>query len=313
MSSLSIPEIFKYEWRIEKFISKYSKQEKFKLNNGRYSTFVVSKDILAALKKRNRTLLNRHNLVTIEGKIYKWTDLKKTEEFGGDARRQDKPVVNPYYKEDQALYGLKHQIDNLKTKLGSATIPIKIGPNIYDVYDVLKPTKSVKSDFHFIDIKGKETCWISHKDGRYPSDFQQWGGISKSREPKIASSKEVKDFVDIIKNMYPNGLEPKTHIIKKIRSNKLKNQAIFGSDFGMMFGPNNVNASVQGEIRLKSQGKYYTLVANHIILNGKAPTSGGYEPVLTATYKSDRGNNDVPKSRFGIFPAESQKPSFIIE
>ena len=61
-----------------------------------------------------------------------------------------------------------------------------------------------KSDFHFLDLEGKEIVWMSHKDGSKASDFQQWGGISKN-VPNTHNHKETKEFLGDLKENFEDG------------------------------------------------------------------------------------------------------------
>jgi hypothetical protein len=54
----------------------------------------------------------------------------------------------------------------------------------------------------------KLIVWLSHKDGNKVSDFQQWAWNLKI-VLHVHSHKETKDFIDDLKEKFPDGL-PKT-------------------------------------------------------------------------------------------------------
>jgi hypothetical protein len=74
--------------------------------------------------------------------------------------------------------------------------PIKIklgnGQTIPKVSRVIKTAGTPKSDFHLADDNGKPLVHISHKKGKNPKDFQQWGGLTEER---IKKHKETLLFI----------------------------------------------------------------------------------------------------------------------
>ena len=57
---------------------------------------------------------------------------------------------------------------------------------------------------------------------------------------------------------------------------------------------------LQGPVKLKKVGRYYTIDANHTHENGEKIT-GDYEPTFTAQYRSDR-NDPIKNARSSIWP-----------
>lgn len=190
------------------------------------------------------------------------------------------------------------QLEKAKEKLNSITVPIKIGTTVYDVSSIEKTKKSPKSDFHFLDIKGNEIVWISHKDGKRASDFQQWSGIT---EPSIIADDEVKNFVATIKLVFPLGIDKGVTVARKIANDNLKMKSVYGVNYGKSFGQQNVTLVMQGPIDIHPAGKYYKISANHVLLNGD-DSREDYEPALMAMYKSDRSQFNVKNARFAIYP-----------
>jgi alanine-alpha-ketoisovalerate/valine-pyruvate aminotransferase len=177
---------------------------------------------------------------------------------------------------------------------------------MYDVFDVVSTPGTPKSDFHLIDIDGKEIAWISHKDGRTAKDFQQWGGISQSKEPIIYSNEEVQAFIKDLKSNYPDGLPPATTLYRKIKNNKLKMLSVYGNNFGSALGQQNVTILLQGDIKLVKRNFSYELSSNNVHFNGDS-IIGDFEPVLMAIHKGDRSDAGVKKTRIVISPIGGRK------
>ena len=164
-----------------------------------------------------------------------------------------------------------------------------------------------KSDFHLLDIKGNEVVWISHKDGRGPKDFQQWGGISERKEPLIFNHKETKKFITDLKAAYPRGLPNATSLYRKIKDKQLKMLSVYGNNFGKALGQQNVTMLLQGPVVLEKSGAVYTITANHVHYNGDSVDADGFEPVFMAIYKGDRSDTGVKGTRIVIMPILGRK------
>ena len=217
MASLNAREIRKYDWRPEVFVRKLREGSKFELNSNKKVTLIPPEDIEETLRNGSPTELNELRFSDIDGLIYKLTDFKKTVEFGG------KESGASIAKEDFALRQLRDAINNEKEKIGSATIQIKVANKRYDVYDVISTPGTPKSDFHLVDVNGKEIIWVSHKDGTKVTHFQQWGGTSQRREPIISNHPETKKFVEDFKKIFPKGLVPKSpSYFRRIKDERLK-------------------------------------------------------------------------------------------
>jgi len=297
MANLSVSALFKYDWRVEIFIRKYEGEEPFTLISGKKVKLIPNKDILTNLKKRNQTLLGREKLIDVDGNTYSFGSLQKTKEFGGKGKGAGTA------KEDAELKSLQKQIAELKKKNASAIVKIKVGTKVYDVSDAETTPRQPKSDFHLIDVDGKEIVWISHKDGRTPKDFQQWGGMT---ERGIEGSTEVQDFIKTVHEKFGSQIPRATTVARKIKNTNLKNKSVYGINYGSQLGQQNVSIVIQGPVKLEKKGRHYEFVSNHIHFNGDRIT-GGFEPVLMAAYKGDRNQFGVKGARFTIQPIESRK------
>ena len=297
MAALTVSELFKYDWRVEIFLRKYEGNEDFTLVGGRKVKLVSDKDIMAAIKKQDRTTLNKLGLIDTKGNRYSFGKLEKTAEFGG------KGAGAGTAKEDIELASLQKQIDDLKKELASHSVPIKVGRTVYQAARAESTYGTPKSDFHLLDNDGNEIVWISHKDGRLPKDFQQWGGMT---EKGIESDSEVQDFVRAVHERFGSEIPRATTVARKIRRAALKNKSVYGIKYGSSLGQQNVSILIQGPVKLKKNGRNYEFTSNHIHFNGDRITNG-FEPVLMAMYKGDRNQFGVKGARFAIQPLERRK------
>jgi len=300
MAQLSAAELRKYEWRAEVFIKKIKQKSPFEISGKKKVVLTMPKDGEKILRSGTNSQLSALQFTDTKGKTFKLKDFVKNSEFGG------KGEGSGTAKEDAALSSLKDQINEAKIKDGSATIPVRVGNKTYDVFDAISTPGTPKSDFHLVDISGKEIVWISHKDGRTERDFQQWGGMSQRSEPAIYAHKESQKFLEDLKNLYPKGLPRATTIARKIKDIKLKMMAVYGNEYGGKNSRQNTTLMLQGEVKLSKKANSYQITAYHTHDNGDV-MSGGYEPVFMAIYKGDRSDFNIAGTRVVISPAGCRK------
>lgn len=305
MANLSASELLKAgrEYRSEVIIRKIKKKEPFEMDNGRKIVLKTSAAFLTLLGKSTKTSQEINSILFFgdDGKEYKISNIKKNADFGGKGDRSGTA------KEDAALASLNLQIQDAKKKEKVGVLPIRIGTKTYKVVIAESTSGTPKSDFHLLDSDGNEIVWISHKDGRGPRDFQQWGGISERSEPTIFRHPETQKFIKDLKAMYPRGLPPATTLYRKIKDKRLKMMSVYGNKFGGSLGQQNVSILLQGPIKLEKSGASYKMTSNHVHLNGESVDSGGFEPVLMAIYKGDRSDAGIPGTRIVISPIEGRK------
>lgn len=305
MAQLSASEIRKYSFRPEIFIKKLNEQSAFEVLNSQKVILIKPAGIEKILRSGSNTELNALRFSDKKGKIWKLSDFVKTKEFGG------KGAGSGTLKEDAALASLRQQIDDAKKKEGAAAIKIKIGSSTYNVSDAVSTPGTPKSDFHLIDIDDTEIAWISHKDGSRAKDFQQWGGLSKTKEPKLATHIETVAFVEEIHKLFPQGLPNATTVARKIKDKKLKMMSVYGNEYGGKYSRQNTTLMLQGDVKLKKIGQNYSITATHTHLNGEN-MDGDYEPVFMAIYKGDRSDFGIKGTRVVIAPEGCRKiTSFI--
>lgn len=303
MANLSAAELLKpgREYRTAVIIRKMNDGEKFELSNGKTVQFKNSKQIIDILKTNNAAAINSIKFLGIDDKIYKLSDIKKNAEFGGKGDRAG--VI----KEDMALKSLNDQLNSIKKNISKSFVPMNINGKIHKVIRAESTSGTPKSDFHLIDIDGKECVWISHKDGKSPKDFQQWGGISQRIEPLIFGHPETQKFIKDLKAIYPKGLPSATSLRRKIKDKKLKMLSVYGNKFGSMLGQQNVSILLQGNVEVISAGSEYKLKANHVHYNGESVDGNGFDPSLLAVFKGDRSDAGIKGTRITIAPYDGRK------
>ncbi len=284
-------ELFKYQWRIDRFIDKFRNEEEFELTDGRKVKLIFSEITLQLIQDKYLDQLRRPILSADDGNHYRLSDLNKTAEFGGKGKGWGVQI------ELKQIESFNATLDNYKV------VPIEIGNKQYEVLELQKTPGIPKSDFHFINAMKKEIVWISHKDGKRAFDFQQYSGVS---ERGIHEDKEVKDFIETVKQKFPKGIDRATTVARKISNNKIKMRSIYGVDYGGSFGKQNVTLLTQGDLKLEKVGDHFKIDAFHVHLNGD-DLLGEYEPVLMCSYKGDRDQEGVKGARFTISPIKARK------
>jgi hypothetical protein len=305
MANLSAAEITKAgrEYRAEIIVKKMTEGTPFELSSGKKVTFVKSAQVIAILRKKNKTSveLNAIRFVGSDGKQYKLSDIKKNAEFGGKGDRSS------VAKEDAALGAINSYLDAIKKATQLAYVPIKVKNKVHKVVKAESTPGTPKSDFHLINHAGEECVWISHKDGSTARDFQQWGGISERKEPLIFNHKETQKFVSDLKAVYPKGLPSATTLYRHIKDDHLKMLSVYGNLYGGTLGQQNVSVLLQGPPGIEKSGTNYVLTANHVHYNGDSVDGDGFDPVLMAIYKGDRSDAGVKGTRIVISPVGGRR------
>jgi hypothetical protein len=301
MRPMTTAEWLKYDWRIEVFLRKYKAGESFEMVNGSKQTFIYDKSVESMMESRNKSKIDLVQLIDANGNNYKVSAIGKSIEFGG------RGTGSGTAKEDIELGRLRNMLNEIKAREATSIVKIKIGTKIYDVFDAESTPGTPKSDFHLLDINGNEIVWISHKDGKTPKDFQQWGGISLRNEPRVYRHPEVQNFIEDLKDKYPKGLPNATSLYRKIKDNSLKMMSVYGNEFDTKkLSRQNVSILIQGPVKLKKTNGVYEFESNHIHFNGEKIT-GGFEPVLAAIYKGDRSDAGVKGTRIVIMSIDGRK------
>jgi hypothetical protein len=290
MKSLSASEMKKYTWRVELFLAKFEQSLAFELMNGSSVVIEQVSDVEFSSKSR---------YYDIEGNQYKLTDFAKTVEFGGKA--SDGTV-----REDAALTSLNQQLEDIKLRINSHTVPFYVHGNVMEVRHAESTPGTPKSDFHLIDEMWGECYWISHKHGSTPRHFQQWGGISATADKFTNKHEELHSFVNAINKLHGGAMPQATTYYRPIEDEQLKFISVYGKDFySSGEGRNNVSLVVQGDIKIKQVDGFYEFRAVHMHEN-RDDVVGNYEPTFYAVYKSDRNDMGIKNCRITINPLDSR-------
>jgi hypothetical protein len=222
-----------------------------------------------------------------KGKKYSISDLLKTSDFGGRGAGSGTAA------EDVALLDISRQIK----ELGSVNIVLEPGGFVYKgISEATTFRGTPKADFS-LDAGDKELIFISHKDGKTPKDFQQYGGFTG-----LTDYPEVQKFIEDVREITGGEIKSGQAFKRKIVNEEIALKAVYGLDFGSSkFGLNNCQIVLQGGITLKAlDDDTYLLGAHHKLLSPEMPT-GEYTPYLYVR-KGDRDNAGIKSARFGIFP-----------
>jgi hypothetical protein len=284
MKALYPQELYKYDWRTELFLKKYEAGEPFELLDGSFVTFTFDIETYNSIQNRSTDRITFES----EGNTYTLSKIAKTLEFGGGS--------NNLTRENNQIDALSEMIKSI----GSISIECK-GAS-YTVVDCVSTSGTPKSDFHFITENGDECLWTSHKHGNDATHFQQWGGISERREPKVHAHEEVQEFIHDVQVKYPEGLPKKTSIFRRIKDPGLQMMSVYGNEYSTgIYGEQNVSFVVQGDIMIEDKK-----VRAHQVHENGDNLKYSFEPVLSAIFKGDRADGNIPNTRLGIIPLGSR-------
>jgi len=248
----------------------------------------------AAIKKLGGAKINSFFFFKDKNnKEYAIKDLLKNTDFGG------KGAGSGTRAEDIALLDVSNQLK----KIGPINVVLSEGGKQYKGIDGATTFRGTpKADFS-LDAGKEELIFISHKDGKGPKDFQQYGGLKG-----LLQYQEVAAFVRDVRELTGGQLQRGQSFRRKITNEEIKHKAVYGLNFGSKPGINNCQVLLQGPLKLDLlEDGTYLLDATHKLITPNLPTEG-YEPYLYVTFRSDRSNGGVKDARFGIYP-EAYKQS----
>jgi hypothetical protein len=245
--------------------------------------------IVAGLKKSGveATPSADHKIVNIDG-----VDIlvKPAEAQGGRLEKE----VGQRNSIDTAIKGAMN---------GQPEITLTVGNRQVQAAGAIGATPGWKADIAIVDAKGTPTAWVSLKDGNSPKNFQGWGGITHH---PVVDHEEVKDFVAALQLNFGNTMPQGTAVGRVVQDQLLKNQVVFGKNFGGEPGESNVDLVLQGAPKVVPGKGGFVLTGDHTWANGQTP-SGGYDPVLIASYRADRNNFGVKGARLFMYSAGGRK------
>ena len=230
---------------------------------------------------------------TLKGEV-RLTQLYKDSAFSGRTQ-------NTTAAEDAEVSSIRRKLEQIKNQTGSDFVNLQVGKNSYQVVNVESTPGTPKSDFHFRDVNGNMVGFVSHKDGSSATSIQQWGGMTPRGEPMIAAHPETQAFVQTCQAKFGNSMPRATTVARKIKDNRLKMMAVYGSGFGGGLSIQNVDVLLQGSVNITRTGVgRYKLVASANTHSNGDPIGGAYEPVFMCIYKGDRDNYGIKNARMVI-------------
>ena len=183
---------------------------------------------------------------TLKGEV-RLTQLYKDSAFSGRTQ-------NTTAAEDAEVSSIRRKLEQIKNQLGSDFVNLQVGKNTYQVVNVESTPGTPKSDFHFRDRNGNMVGFVSHKDGSSATAIQQWGGMTPRGEPMIAAHPETQAFVQTCQAKFGNSMPRATTVARKIKDNRLKMMAVYGSGFGGGSSIQNVDVLLQGTVNITRTG-----------------------------------------------------------
>lgn len=173
--------------------------------------------------------------------------------------------------------------------------------------------KDPKADVVFVDKNKNLIGFTSLKEGTSVTNFQQWGGLSKLKDP------EITDFINRLKSYLDSknlkGVPQGETIYSEIKSVSLKNKVAWGLEFAPKnFGIENVEFIMQGQPKvteIKSGGKIKaTLDVSHLITrdnNEIISATSPYRPIFCALFRNDRSDFGINKTRIFAYAYGGRK------
>lgn len=304
------------EYHVQKYIEPYI---------GKKGTHSLSSDI-GGIKANSPVTIHSHHVDSKGKRFALVSGMGSEDKVAVPFSKIKKPIIkNPLSKEDRHQANIRSQIDELKNKNGTSSIPILIGDKLHHVSSVENIKGTPKADFSFNDTEGNPVHYVSHKDGKTAKDFQQLGGVSHA---KIKNHPAVSSFVSKLKERFSGGV-PKgagtagSSVLNQDspENRKLIHHSVFGHEHGSSeYGPNNVHSLIQGNMTLHEinhpvHGKVYKLKSDgHMIHNeNSSEQKMPFETKIMAMHRGDRNDQGLNNTRIMILPHNSRKVTHNIE
>ncbi|CAB4141258.1 hypothetical protein UFOVP410_97 [uncultured Caudovirales phage] len=155
----------------------------------------------------------------------------------------------------------------------------------------------------------KGSIFISHKKEGGPEAFQQYGGLSEQAGEDINKNKIVQKFLKSVAESIGKGDKLPNPIMMTFDDKTLANMSIYGPDYGKQFSIQHTQIIGQGKPVFKhiKDDLYELSFTSHMSLSGDlSHFTGGYLPVLGATFRAGRGFDYQGKryngARVAIYP-----------
>ena len=282
-ATLSPKELFKYRGnprrdRIPLFLQKLQDESPFMINtkNG-VEEIILDPNEIERMKNWVENPTNSFRLkARDDDRMIPLTAIIKTKEFGGESTGQRERV------EQGQIEGIAADLE--EAKAGKPFVKLLVGDKVVNAATVEKERGSVKgrapkSDMTVLDENGDAVAWVSLKDKTF-----RWGGWQH-----LHTVPEIADWLNRIEaitgRVFENGQAYGLHI-----SDELKQQIIYGKNFGGERGFSNVDAVLIGWTNIKKQGSKFVLTSDTVYKNGDIP-SGPHTPYLVMRFMN--GRNDL--------------------
>jgi len=219
----------------------------------------------------------------------------------------------------RTISSIKKLLDNL----GKDHILIRLGRSDYKIDGFRQIDGRPKADMAFT-YKGEDQIYVSHKLGRGPGDFQQYGGLSSDlgylknkresqfvKEPSRSYIKQFLENIDLIlekvynlkpdsKGMFDLKKTPRgTNFAQVIENDTVAGLVMFGKNYGSKdLGLDNVHILIDGNIEFKLiesgvyklDGTYHSMINPTVIgSNDKFPKKAPYQPMLFVMRSESQG------------------------
>jgi hypothetical protein len=206
------------------------------------------------------------------------------------------------------------EINSSIAKLGEGSpVTLKIqNKNYKNIIGFIPGPHMKKADFVGVTDNGQEICFISYKAGSGAEDFQQYAGITERSglfgDPEVAKFRK-----DVVEQLSQEPLTGSEALYRPITDNRLKNKAIFGSQYGRRIGVDNVAFLAQGTPSLsKVRTGVIELDFDVLIRAGNlAALPRDYEPILGVRkgegYRKIKYKNKTVQGRGGIWTSKYMK------
>ena len=249
-----------------------------------YDPKIQAKELKAILP--TLTSGNKLYLYDESGKRYSITAVAKTKELGG------KGVGGTLGPERAAIASLEKQFQEI-----GKPITVILNDVPYEgITGVSNVKENQKADFALVDSK-EPRIFISYKPGSSVRDVISYGGITG----ESAKTEEVSKFIEAVKNKTTDMKGLGYEFGAPLTDELVAQRAIYGSGYGASFGINNVQALMQGDVKLVAKGDSYELISNHTILSPSIPDDS-YKPYLNARFAGDRNQFGIQHCRVGVVP-----------
>lgn len=219
-----------------------------------------------------------------------------------------KPPRNTTEKEDIALGQLNQEIKDRLTGGKGICIIVKshgkVAFTFRDCFGARTFKGTPKADFSIIDSKGKEICFISHKDAGGARGYQQYVSLTGKQKDGVNQHPIVQDFLRRLVMNYDSVVKERKRVKKTIPFSKdgmdLMNYSIYGVEYGKSFSKEHVHFIGQGKPTLieadpKDQPKdcgiaYELKFSEDLSVSGDLShfRSNGFEPIILARFTNER-------------------------